>query len=60
MLYTLSLLSMIASSLAKNLPPTAEGGAVGKITGRGLAHCFPDRYADGLWVASNATLSLTT
>ena len=48
---------MIASSLAKNLPPTAEEGAVGKITGRGLAHCFPDRYADGVWVASNATLS---
>ena len=49
--------SMIASSLAKNLTPTAEGAAVGKTSGRGLARCFPDRYADGLWVASNATLS---
>ena len=47
--------SMIASSLAKNLTPTAEGAAVGKTSG--LARCFPDRYADGLWVASNATLS---
>ena len=57
MLYTLGLLSMTASSLAKNLTPTAEGAAVGKTSGRGLARCFPDRYADGLWVASNATLS---
>ena len=48
---------MIASSLAKNLMPTAEGAAVGKTSVRGLARCFPDRYADGLWVASNATLS---
>ena len=48
---------MIASSLAKNLTPTAEGAAVGKTSVRGLARCFSDRYADGLWVASNATLS---
>ena len=41
MLYTLGLLSMIASSLAKTLPPTAEGAAVAKTSGRGLREMFP-------------------
>ena len=32
---------MAASSLVENLPPTAEGAAVAKTSGRGLREMFP-------------------
>ena len=52
MLYTLGLLAMIASSLAKGLPPTAEGAAVAKTSGRGLVEMMwvPwTIYGKGTW-----------